>query len=412
MTDSKMLQDIAEKAGLFARANAVDRSEMARPYGAIRNGEVVEDDRKNVATILKDHDRLSADPNFVLHLHTSRVAALSFFEGYLRAVQDLSIPDAAKDSEDLVESVAIAWFGARSEITQAAARTHRDHAKRVILFLSGRIGQMTVSGKPFVEHLRDLLGAKPHEGVVAAIERLQRERDEMRAKIDSQTDNIGIVKKPPPPPPPPAAPSIETISDASRDRISLPNRIVFRDERECGYWDEMTLILASKRDTTSQSVASAADEMVEERRARMPLVKLVCDALWTPEGNAPGYDAFPILKENRVRVRIATATEWKDFYLDDDRFQGKNPDLIVAAIRTELRSRESIETKQEPVNEVTDELLLEAAAWANEFCEMKASEGDLAAARSVMNGNVVHEVRWSNAIRSYVNGAIRKARKP
>ena len=60
-----------------------------------------------------------------------------------------------------------------------------------------------------------------------------------------------------------------------RDRLEAldadKSPIVFRDNDEREYWDSMTFMLARKGDTTSQSVASAADEMVEERRARMPI---------------------------------------------------------------------------------------------------------------------------------------------
>lgn len=55
-----------------------------------------------------------------------------------------------------------------------------------------------------------------------------------------------------------------------RDVSPAPTPLVFHDNDERTFWDSMTLVLARKNDATSQSVASAADELVEERRARQP----------------------------------------------------------------------------------------------------------------------------------------------
>lgn len=47
--------------------------------------------------------------------------------------------------------------------------------------------------------------------------------------------------------------------------------LVFRDENERDFWDEQVHALNRRGDRTSSDVASAADEMVEERRKRMPM---------------------------------------------------------------------------------------------------------------------------------------------
>jgi len=124
---------------------------------------------------------------------------------------------------------------------------------------------------------------------------------------------------------------------------SLPLPIVFRDDAESDYWEEMSYVLATKKDTTSQSVATGADEMVEERRKRLSV-------------------------------------------------------------------RGVSENGTHPVVEVTDELLLEAAEYANDFCEEQPSDDDLRDARRSVE--LKQFGRWSSCIRNYVNGAQRSSRKP
>lgn len=120
--------------------------------------------------------------------------------------------------------------------------------------------------------------------------------------------------------------------------IDSPAPLVIRDESERDFWDEQVHALNRRGDRSPSDVAHAADEMVEERRKRMPSLTTNCAA-------------------------------------------------------------------------ISDELLSEAAAYANEFCEFKPDPTDLQNAKSAMNGNAVVELRWVNAVRSYVNGAIRKARE-
>jgi hypothetical protein len=126
--------------------------------------------------------------------------------------------------------------------------------------------------------------------------------------------------------------SSEPNVEPRRDYLLAPTPMVFRDDNEREYWDEMTFMLARKGDTTAQSVTGAADEMVEERRARIP----------------------------------------------------------------------------NEAAQVTDELLLKAAAYANNRTEFKADQNDLAHARSAYVGNFALTLQWSNAVRSYVAGALGK----
>lgn len=131
----------------------------------------------------------------------------------------------------------------------------------------------------------------------------------------------------------------ETVAGSPESAIDSPVPLVFRDEGERDFWDEQAHALNRRGDRLPSDVAHAADEMVEERRKRMPSLATNCAA-------------------------------------------------------------------------ISDELLLEAATYANAFCELKSDRTDLQNAKSAMNGNTVVELRWSNAVRSYANGAIRKARKP
>jgi len=117
-------------------------------------------------------------------------------------------------------------------------------------------------------------------------------------------------------------------------RTLLPNPIVFRDPSELAYWDAMTIKLAGKGDTTSQSVASAADEMVEERRARTPLTRQVRDELCEPTfGDGPGYKAY--LHRGKVCVQLNSQTREFDV-LNDERFFGQDANAIAAMIRSLL----------------------------------------------------------------------------
>jgi hypothetical protein len=69
---------------------------------------------------------------------------------------------------------------------------------------------------------------------------------------------------------PTAEAATDFVVEPRRDYSLAPTPIVFRDDNEREYWDEMTFMLARKGDTTAQSVTGAADEMIEERRARQP----------------------------------------------------------------------------------------------------------------------------------------------
>lgn len=144
---------------------------------------------------------------------------------------------------------------------------------------------------------------------------------------------------------------------ASKPELEACNAIVFRDDAESGYWEEMSCVLASKKDTTSQSVATAADEMVEERRKRLP-------------------------------VRIGSENDTR---------------TVIIGVRV--------------ADEVTDELLLEAAKFAASMVESAPGADDLDMARSAVSLPFLHVHRWTARswgllVRGYVNGAQRSSRKP
>lgn len=146
-----------------------------------------------------------------------------------------------------------------------------------------------------------------------------------------------------------------SVVAASKPESEACDAIVFRDDAERDYWEEMSYVLATKKDTTSQSVATAADEMVEERRKRL---------------------SVRIVSENGSRPAIVG---------------------VHAA------------------DEVTDELLLEAAKFANES-ELFTSPADklppdreLECAKKAMREDCV--MTWYRVCRAYVNGALRSSRE-
>lgn len=130
--------------------------------------------------------------------------------------------------------------------------------------------------------------------------------------------------------------------ETQREPTSSP-LVLLDDERK--FWDDAVLMLARKGDTTAQSVASAADEFVEQRRARR-------------------------VKESSVQI-------------DEQKI--------------------SIDHRAP-----SDELLLRAVRHADAMFELSASCGDLASARNAVNGGVAISIGWTHAVRSYVAGALVK----
>ena len=142
---------------------------------------------------------------------------------------------------------------------------------------------------------------------------------------------------------------VRQSNESKRDRSLAPTPIVFRDNDERSYWDSMTLVLARKGDTTSQSVASAADELVEERRARMD-------------------------------IRIVSET----------------------AVRTAIIG---FPKKEEP----SDELLLKAATYANAILEKSqgSDEREIECARAAFDDRQCL-ARWDLVARAYIDSALAK----
>jgi hypothetical protein len=127
--------------------------------------------------------------------------------------------------------------------------------------------------------------------------------------------------------------------------------IVFRDDEERDYWSAISQDRNHRNgDEGPEAIGAFADRMVQVRRARMPTI--------------------------------------------DIKSQTSPRPIYIGAL--------------EQPQEVTDELLLEAATYASER-EQRWSSDDLHAARTAVDYNVTGP--WSSLVRAYVAGALRKARK-
>lgn len=147
----------------------------------------------------------------------------------------------------------------------------------------------------------------------------------------------------------PSIRSTTPVVAVSKPESEAGNAIVFHDDAECDYWKEMSYVLAAKKDTTSRSVATAADEMVEERR-------------------------------KRLSVHVASET-------------GTRPAIIGVPT----------------ANEITDELLLEAARFANKENDDPEHNSDIVSAREAIALSATDA--WSVFVRGYINGAQRSSRE-
>lgn len=242
-----------------------------------------------------------------------------------------------------------------------------------------------------------------------------------------------------------------------RDYPLAPTPITFRDDTERDFWAAMVLVLARKADTTAISVASAADEMVEERRARVPIAQseqIELNGLSDDvsieklkEANKSLRESLSVEIDNRnaLEDKIAALTNRPAEVTDElfmEAIEYANQHVLINKSTTDLASaREAFGNKskstwhqlvrayaegalrrsqvrplaspKEPMErtnlaEPSDSLLLQAAAYANEKSNLIASDNDLSHAQSAVNGNFVLTTQWSNAIRSYVAGALGK----
>jgi hypothetical protein len=196
-----------------------------------------------------------------------------------------------------------------------------------------------------------------------------------------------------------------------------PTPIVFRSDDERDFWDEQVHALNRRGDRSTMDVANAADEMVEERRRRMAKAETVND-----ERDATIVQDMRRISEletfiERVRLRLVKMLgKEESFGLGDaldlveaERSQAKEEPLIVSETPMRTAIVALPETNSHEPEEAGDELLLEAARYANEFCEEQPSDDDLNSARAAVK--LKHFGRWSSTVRTYVDGVLRKARK-
>ena len=197
--------------------------------------------------------------------------------------------------------------------------------------------------------------------------------------------------------------SVVASSEPNRDVSLAPTPIVFRDDDERDYWDSVSLTLAKKQETTAQSVASGADEMVEERRLRNPLAKQVRDELHDAESDGHRYNAF--LLDGKLRVTHYKQTTEYDVE-NDERFKGKPAKKIAWIIRHELCDREDTPSTIEPSDELLQRAIDHAIADPTIGQPSWPRADNLQCARhALINPDSGH---WSRAVHSYVAGALGK----
>lgn len=176
--------------------------------------------------------------------------------------------------------------------------------------------------------------------------------------------------------------------------------IVFRDDTERDYWEEMSFVLANKTNTTSQSVATAVDEMVEERRKRLP--KEDVDSDWLIEfAKRTGSESLAMTPEQMWTDVAALVPE------------STTPSQVRTMLDRAWRLSASVPRRasemSKPTNDITDELLLEAAQFANKENNDPEHDSDVASARESIALSATDA--WSMFVRGYVNGARRSSCK-
>lgn len=193
--------------------------------------------------------------------------------------------------------------------------------------------------------------------------------------------------------------------------------LVFRDENERDFWDEQVHALNRRGDRTPSDVASVADEMVEERRKRMPTEDGDPN---TPDWKSQAIANMRLITEKdsfieRFRIALANALGEKETLLLGDALmlieeQKKriptNADRIEEQKKRIPTNVDSAETSPRP----SDELLLEASKYANENGGYASIESEISDAKRAMSGEIVFDRRWTTTVCDYVNGALRRSR--
>lgn len=406
MNSPKSLLRIAEKACDFDRAHFAD--------GNVPTTE----------TLASHHLQLATDHKLITRLVPRYAVALGFFEGYVQAVDDCSTAIAEPVSADEIGT----WIS-----------------------IGEATGKIPENGDGYI---RDIVARNGWEYVA------------LQPKKRIEQTNIGIVKKPPPPPPPAAPPKPEEISDElAQAAANYTNGIYFVGCTPDEVRKSLNVVVKTKweqavdgfiegaRWQLARTPSMLANEVQNWERAQyektIELMNARCNDLRSALSETENERSA--MKEERDRV-LAKVRAWeaqtgetnqrivqeklasgspiepttsivfrdeneRDFW--DEQVHALNrrcdrsahdvantADEMVEERRKRMPTLDAIDPKA-----ITDELLLEGAEWANSFCDMASVPCDLASAKSAMNGNVVFELRWSNAVRSYVSGAIRKVRK-
>jgi hypothetical protein len=260
---------------------------------------------------------------------------------------------------------------------------------------------------------------------------------------------------------------------AELEKRSAPDPIVFCDLVEARFWDKHTHVLASKPNATSQSVATAADEMIEERRKRLPSVATsnvvqramaVADLLRKQDMHvaavnrivdgksrsaiAFGHEQTTLVFVDRPRHdRMQTedvADEVVDSYelsrqhvvdlpAESDEIVGLTNRIVdledtiewVQKRLAKMLGREDLPLVGESLDaieiaiaqkEYDDELLLEAASFANASERFTSPDDRLPKSKELEHAKKAiredHTSTWYRVCRAYVNGALRSSRNP
>jgi hypothetical protein len=445
-------------------------------------------------SLLAKQSEIQADRKVLTRLVPRFVAAHSFFSGYAKAV------------EDEIDGL------------------------HVTMSLGGKI-----NGKPTMNYLRELLGATRTEGLISAVERVAKERDELLSRVvttnvptdeqirewvdrngypkqfregtfdtlsldkclmkfkaefmlkTAEQANIGIVVKPPPPPPPPAAPApmpneipeevafhaaryaheqtkesyeFRPISHIAAARSSVFDGIELLSQWGCiarGYIkgamefrgiDRTTINTLQEAAKVREGVNAQLHAQIDELRGRLNAQSddVHTDdnqTMYHPPANEvqnserEQYEQTIRLQNETIAATAAQAAEWRDqlerrderliFRSDDEReywdsmtfMLARKGDTTAQSVSNaademvqERRARMPQQVKQEPeqATEVTDELLSEAATYANERYQFNSTTSDVWKAREALKGQE-EGMSWYDGVRDYVAGAIRKARK-
>lgn len=205
---------------------------------------------------------------------------------------------------------------------------------------------------------------------------------------------------------------VEAPDEPQRDVSLALAPIAFRDNDERAYWDSVTLMLARKADTTAQSVASAADEMVEERRARQEVTEVVqgesnneilsIARKWFDIGIKVESYSTTGWKKNKKRVFDAAWSGFTGLVLGESSLSIDETNAYDVG-KKNAHDNPIIETKS---TEPSDKLLRKASKYANGVSRHSTRSDELDYARKTLVGHGEGMYHWT--LRAYVAGALGK----